>query len=97
MSEIYYEILALISGIVLGIFFFAGLWFTVKNFVNHEVSTLWFAASFLFRIGFYFMAIHSLPCLLFSAMGFISARYIILPLANTNRIRNNSTYLHRER
>lgn len=84
MNEVLFMIVSLISGVILGILFFGGLWFTVRKAMASKIPTLWFLGSFIFRIGivlvgFYLIMQHSnwlngLICL----VGFIAARFIVL-------------------
>lgn len=76
-------VLALISGLILGIIFFGGLWLTVKKSLGKTYAVLWFLASSVIRTaivlaGFYFVAQGSLPRLLTSVAGFIAARFLVL-------------------
>ena len=61
MNDILFMVLAFITGIVLGILFFYGLWLTVKKAVLSKLPALWFLGSFLIRTGitlggFYYIA-----------------------------------------
>ena len=74
---------ALAAGLLLGAFFFGGLWWTVRKGVSSEQPALWFFGSLLLRMsitlaGFYFVSgaiIGSgwLLCLL----GFVMARLVV--------------------
>ena len=51
---------ALAAGVLLGAFFFGGLWWTVRKGVSSERPALWFFGSLLLRMsitlaGFYFV------------------------------------------
>lgn len=39
------------GGVVLGGFFFAGLWWTVRRGLSSSKAALWFGASYLLRVG----------------------------------------------
>ncbi len=48
-------------GMILGLFFFAGLWWTIQRGLNSTQPSLWFIGSMVLRtttvlIGFYFVA-----------------------------------------
>ena len=46
MNETIYMVLALVSGLVIGVLFFGGLWFTVKKAMGAKTPGLWFFGSF---------------------------------------------------
>jgi len=82
MSIGMYMVLTLIAGIVIGIVFFGGLWFTVKQMAKSKTPTVWLIVSFIFRVsitllGFYFIAVGSWQRLLICVAGFIAARYLV--------------------
>ncbi|MGK2860363.1 MAG: N-ATPase subunit AtpR [Chitinophagaceae bacterium] len=83
MNEVLYRVLVFITGLVLGILFFGGLWFTVKKSVTARMPALWIFSSFFLRIGitligFYFIAAGSWQRLLICLVGFIAARFIVI-------------------
>lgn len=58
MIEIITWLLAAFGGLVLGLFYFAGLWFTLQRVPGHPHPALWVAGGFLLRLavslsGFY--------------------------------------------
>lgn len=76
---------ALIAGILLGTFFFGGLWWTIRKGVRSERVALWFFGSMLLRtgvvmLGFYFVLGDSLQRLLAALLGFVIARLIVTRL-----------------
>jgi F1F0 ATPase subunit 2 len=76
-------VIALISGLILGIIFFGGLWLTVKKTLGTKYVVLWFLASTFTRTaivltGFYFVAKGNLTQLLISVLGFVAARFLVL-------------------
>ncbi|MET4081950.1 F1F0 ATPase subunit 2 [Pedobacter sp. UYP30] len=76
-------VVALVSGLILGIIFFGGLWLTVKKSLGTAYAALWFLASSVIRTaivltGFYFIAQGSLPRILISVAGFVAARFLVL-------------------
>ncbi len=76
---------ALIVGILLGTFFFGGLWWTVRKGVSAKLPALWFFGSMLLRtcivvLGFYFILGDDWKRLLAGLLGFIIARLIVIRL-----------------
>ena len=52
---------ALVAGVLLGAFFFGGLWWTVRKGLSSKRAALWFLGSMLLRMsvaltGFYFVS-----------------------------------------
>jgi len=89
-------VIALISGLILGILFFGGLWFTVKKTLGAKYAGLWFAGSSILRTamvltGFYFIAQSGLTTLLMSVAGFVAARFLVLRI--TKRIEQKEIVL----
>lgn len=76
---------ALLAGLLLGAFFFGGLWWTVRKGVKSERVALWFFGSMLLRtgvvmLGFYFVMGNSWQRLLVGLLGFVLARLIVTRL-----------------
>lgn len=76
-------IIALISGIILGMIFFGGLWFTVKKTLESSYAAIWILTSSLMRTvivltGFYYVAQGNCQRLLLAVAGFIVARFLVL-------------------
>ena len=70
------------AGILLGLFFFGGLWLTIRHTINRPAAGLWFSFSFILRIiiscaGIYFVAVPSPLRLLLCCCGFIVARLLL--------------------
>jgi F1F0 ATPase subunit 2 len=83
MNELLYMILSYIAGMALGLFFFGGLWFTVKKAVVAKTPAIWFLGSFILRVsvvmlGFYFISPGGWQLLLISVVGFIVARFLVI-------------------
>ena len=83
-----YMAMAFIAGILLGIVFFGGLWFTVKKAVVSSYAALWFLASSLVRtgfvlVGFYYVAQGNWQRLLICVFGFIAARFLVIRLTKS--------------
>lgn len=73
---------ALIAGILLGLFFFGGLWWTVRKGVAAKHIALWFFGSLLLRSGvvmlvFYFVMGDSWQRMLAGLLGFVIARVLV--------------------
>jgi F1F0 ATPase subunit 2 len=74
--------LALLAGMVLGVFFFAGLWWTVRKGLVAANPALWFLGSFLLRTavtltGFYMVVANDWRRLLAVLVGFVLARALL--------------------
>ena len=70
------------AGILLGAFFFGGLWWTVRRGVSSERPALWFFSSLLVRMsitltGFYFVGREHWERWLLCLLGFFLARLIV--------------------
>ncbi len=68
-----------LAGLVLGIGYFAGLWWTVRRAVGSRRPAAWFAASFVLRAllagaVFWLVARHGAAALVSSLAGFVLAR-----------------------
>jgi len=76
---------SLIAGLLLGTFFFGGLWWTVCKGVKSERAALWFFSSMLLRtivvmLGFYFLLGDSWQRMLAGLLGFFISRLIVTRL-----------------
>jgi len=74
--------LALAAGLLLGAFFFGGLWWTVRKGVSSKQPALWFFGSMLLRTGiiiagFYFVGCGNWERLVACLLGFVLARLIV--------------------
>ena len=83
MNEISNLIWPLIVGLVLGIVFFGGLWFTVKKIITSKTPALLMMGSFIFRMGivlagFYFIGLGDWKKLIACLIGFIVARFAVI-------------------
>lgn len=80
-------ILALLAGVVLGIFFFVGLWWTVRRGLEAKTPAAWFLISFILRMsvalgGFYWIAqLGEWQYLATALLGFIITRMVITRVA----------------
>ena len=76
---------ALVTGVLLGVMFFGGLWWTVRKGFSSKQPALWFFGSLLLRTsialaGFYFIARGHWERLLLCLLGFVMARLIVTRL-----------------
>lgn len=82
MSEMPSIILGLFAGILLGIIFFGGLWWTIRKGTSSSLPGLWFSGSLLLRTGmvvtgFYCVLRSGWPALLACLTGFVAARIAV--------------------
>ena len=82
MNETLSLALALVTGVLLGLMFFGGLWWTIRKGLSSERPVLWFFASLLLRTsialaGFYFIAQSRWERLLMCLFGFVMARLVV--------------------
>lgn len=101
MNETLTLVLALVTGVLLGVMFFAGLWWTVRKGVSSERPALWFLGSLLLRTiitltGFYFVARGDWQRLLMCLLGFVIARPIVTrltrPVETSTRLLNEVSH-----
>ena len=88
-------VLALLAGVLLGMFFFGGLWWTIRRGVSSKQPAALFFFSLLLRTGialagFYFVARGDWRRILSCLLGFILARILVtwrtrVPIANAKR------------
>jgi F1F0 ATPase subunit 2 len=98
MNETLNLVLALVTGVLLGVMFFGGLWWTVRKGVSSRRPALWFFGSLLIRMsialaGFYFVTGGHWERLLLCLLGFVIARFIVIRLT---RAPKKTTYLAQE-
>ena len=85
MIEILSLVPALVAGMVLGVMFFGGLWWTVRTGVSSPRPALWFVGSLLLRMsialtGLYVVSGGHWDRLLVCLCGFAIARLIVMRL-----------------
>jgi F1F0 ATPase subunit 2 len=88
-------VLPLLAGVLLGMFFFGGLWWTIRRGVSSKQPAVLFFFSLLLRTGialagFYFVARGDWRRVLSCLVGFILARILVtwrtrVPIANAKR------------
>ena len=74
---------AALAGMLLGAFFFGGLWWTVRKTLSSRMAPLWFSGSFLVRtavvlLGFYFVAQGDWRRITGCVAGFLGARLCVV-------------------
>lgn len=92
-------VLALLAGSMLGTFYFAGLWWTVRQLSTSQYVALLFMFSLLLRssvviVGFYFILGDNWLRLVVGLVGFILVRLIATRLIN--RIEQNAQFEKKE-
>jgi F1F0 ATPase subunit 2 len=96
MTELVGWVLAALGGALLGLFYYAGLWFTLRRLSERAHPGLWVFGSFILRLvvsmaGFYCILgpDHSLPRLGVALLTFIAARVLLIrrlrPVAAASR------------
>jgi len=98
MSEVLGLILPAVAGVLLGAFFFGGLWWTVRKGVASKQPALWFLGSLLLRASivlasFYLVGRGHWERWLVSLLGFVIARVIMTRLSREPKM---ATYLAQE-
>jgi F1F0 ATPase subunit 2 len=88
MNEAMTLLLALSGGVLLGIGFFGGLWWTVQRCLASRRTALWLLVGFLLRAGivvagFYFISNGHWERLLACLLGFIIARFGVVRWSRT--------------
>lgn len=84
MTELLPGLLAVLGGAALGLFYYAGLWFTLRRLPQQAHPALWVSGSFTLRLavsmaGFYVILgpDRSLPRLGVALLAFIVARVLL--------------------
>ena len=90
MDETLSLVLALVTGVLLGVMFFGGLWWTIRKGLSSERPALWFLGSLLLRTGialagFYFVTHGHWERLLMCLFGFVMARLVVTRLTRLPR------------
>ncbi|MDQ6681404.1 MAG: ATP synthase subunit I [Pseudomonadota bacterium] len=79
--------LAALEGVLLGLFFFGGLWWTVRRAFDSPRPALWVGGSLLLRMGctaggFIFVSAGDWQRLLACVLGFWAARWLVLRMSS---------------
>jgi F1F0 ATPase subunit 2 len=84
MNELLTGLLAALGGTALGLFYFAGLWFTLRRLPGHPHPALWVVGSFILRLavslsGFYVILgpDRSLTRLGIALLAFLAVRVVL--------------------
>ena len=90
MNDVIALSVVLMAGILIGGFFFGGLWWTIQHGLTSKNPALWFFGSTLLRLsaalaGFYFIAGQDWRKLLICMLGFLIARLLVTRLTRTPR------------
>ncbi len=83
MTEWFPLAVAFGAGLLLCVFYFGGLWWTVRRGVVSKYPAIWFAGSVLLRtsitlVGFYFVGHDHWERLLACLFGFVMARLFVI-------------------
>jgi F1F0 ATPase subunit 2 len=94
MNDFLVVILTFGAGLLLGSFFFGGLWWTVKKGMHSQRPALWFGGSLIIRLGvtltgFYFISDKQWQRILICLIGFLIARLIITRLTRSEAKANS--------
>jgi F1F0 ATPase subunit 2 len=90
MNDLITLSVVLVAGILIGGFFFGGLWWTIQNGLTSKNPALWFFGSTLLRLsaalaGFNFIGGKDWRKLLICMLGFLIARLLVTRLTRTPR------------
>ncbi len=83
------------AGVLLGLFFFGGLWWTIRKGLTSKLPALWFLGSIVVRTavvgaGFYFVSGGAWERILACLLGFIVARFVIVRRQRSREVRKNT-------
>ncbi len=78
--------LAALAGVLLGLFFFGGLWWTLRRAMNSARPALWVGASLLLRMGctaggFVVVSAGDWQRMLACLLGFLAARWLVVRMS----------------
>jgi F1F0 ATPase subunit 2 len=95
MSPVSVLLLALLAGALLGMFFFVGLWWTVRKLESTNHVALLFFSSMIVRTGvaisgFYFILGDNWQRLVAGLLGFVIARIIVTRLTRIKEQSKNT-------
>lgn len=88
MPEQVHWIIALLAGMVLGAFFFGGLWWTVRRLQTFQNPALLFLGSLLLRmavvlLGLYVVGAGHWDRMVIALVGIVLARFIVLRITKS--------------
>jgi F1F0 ATPase subunit 2 len=86
MNETLILVFAWVTGLLLGGFYFGGLWWTVRKGMTSESPAFWFLGSLLVRMslvlaGFYWVGRGHWERMTVCLLGFVIARFIVVRLS----------------
>ena len=89
--------LALVVGVLLGVFYFGGLWLTVRRLPQSATAGLWLLASFVIRtavvlISFFAISNGQWERIVACLVGFIIARTVMVRLSGLASINGRATF-----
>ncbi|MEI6054455.1 MAG: ATP synthase subunit I [Lentisphaerota bacterium] len=95
MNEVAFIILSAICGLILGLFFFGGLWWTIKTSITSKHPALLMLSSLIIRIcvvlvGFYYVSQGSWKRILGCLTGFIAAKFIVTRFTKPESEKSNN-------
>jgi F1F0 ATPase subunit 2 len=85
MNNLLAFVLPLLSGVAIGLMFFGGLWWTVRNGLGAKVPALYFVGSLLIRTtialsGFYLVGVGHWQRLVICLVGSVIGRVLVMLL-----------------
>lgn len=87
------------AGVLLGLFFFGGLWWTIRKGLTSKSPALWFLGSMVVRTavvaaGFYFVSDGSWERVLACLLGFILVRIVMVRRQRSREVRPDIPKTH---
>ncbi|TWU46870.1 ATP synthase subunit I [Rubripirellula reticaptiva] len=78
-------LLAAVAGVLIGMIFFGGLWWTVNKGMTSRYAAFWFTGSLILRVGvalagFYCIGHNNWQMMLACLLGFVIARVVVMRL-----------------
>lgn len=95
MDKILVLLSIFVAGLLLGAFFFGGLWWTTKKALVSKTPMLWFFSSLVIRLGItlvvlYYISRNHWERMLICLLGFIIARIIIVRITKKQTQTNSN-------
>lgn len=91
---------ALAVGVLLGVFFFGGLWFTVRKAVGANTPELWFLLSFIVRMSAVLASFYAISSsgtwqhLSIALLGFVLARMALICFTSSPTVNSAKAHTH---
>ncbi|MGD9843217.1 MAG: ATP synthase subunit I [Steroidobacteraceae bacterium] len=94
MNDYLLHALTLMAGMVLGVIFYGGLWWTVNKSLTARQPSIWIFSSFLTRmsivlLGLFLMGRDHWQRLLLCFVGFVTARLLVTWYTRSSRVATN--------